>query len=42
VRNSLLELGSVMPAATERSPQALAALVKSEIARWTPVLKPAP
>jgi len=41
VRRSLLELGSVMPVAAERSPEALAALVKSEIARWTPVLKPA-
>jgi tripartite-type tricarboxylate transporter receptor subunit TctC len=41
VRKSLLELGSVIPPAAERSPEALAALVKDEIARWTPVLKPA-
>jgi len=41
VRKRLLDLGSVIPAATERSPEALAALVKSEIAKWTPVLKPA-
>ena len=41
VRKRLLDLGSVIPAAPERSPAALAALVKSEIAKWTPVLKPA-
>jgi tripartite-type tricarboxylate transporter receptor subunit TctC len=41
VRKRLLELGSVIPGPTERSPAALAALVKSEIAKWTPVLKPA-
>jgi hypothetical protein len=41
VRKSLLELGSVIPPAAERSPEALAALVKNEIIRWTPVLKPA-
>jgi tripartite-type tricarboxylate transporter receptor subunit TctC len=41
VRKRLLELGSVIPAPTERTPEALAALVKSEIAKWTPVLKPA-
>jgi tripartite-type tricarboxylate transporter receptor subunit TctC len=40
VRKRLLDLGSVIPAAAERSPEALAALVKSEIAKWTPVLKP--
>jgi putative tricarboxylic transport membrane protein len=40
-RKRLLDLGSVIPAATERTPEALALLVKSEIARWTPVLKPA-
>ena len=38
VRNSLLELGSVIRPPAERSPEALAALLKSEIARWTPVL----
>jgi len=31
----------VIPAAAERTPEALASLVKSEIAKWTPVLKPA-
>jgi tripartite-type tricarboxylate transporter receptor subunit TctC len=41
VRKRLLDLGSVIPAVPERSPAALAALVKSEIAKWTPVLKPA-
>ena len=41
VRKSLLGLGSVIPPAAERSPEALAALVKSEIVRWTSVLKPA-
>jgi len=39
VRNRLLELGSVIPTPAERSSEALAALVKSEIAKWTPVLK---
>ncbi len=41
VRKRLLELGSVIPAPTDRSPEALATLVKNEIAKWTPVLKPA-
>jgi tripartite-type tricarboxylate transporter receptor subunit TctC len=41
VRKRLLDLGSVIPAPAERTPEALAALVKSEIAKWTPVLKPA-
>jgi tripartite-type tricarboxylate transporter receptor subunit TctC len=41
VRKRLLDLGSVIPKPAERSPEALAALVKSEIAKWTPVLKPA-
>ena len=41
VRKRLLELGSVIPEGKERSPEALAALVKSEIAKWTPVLKAA-
>jgi tripartite-type tricarboxylate transporter receptor subunit TctC len=39
-RKRLLELGSVIPAAADRTPEALASLVKSEIAKWTPVLKP--
>jgi tripartite-type tricarboxylate transporter receptor subunit TctC len=41
VRKRLLDLGSVIPGPADRSPEALAALVKSEIAKWTPVLKPA-
>jgi tripartite-type tricarboxylate transporter receptor subunit TctC len=41
VRKRLLDLGSVIPPPAERSPEALAGLVKSEIAKWTPVLKPA-
>ncbi|TCU72579.1 tripartite-type tricarboxylate transporter receptor subunit TctC [Bradyrhizobium sp. R2.2-H] len=41
VRKRLLELGSVIPSAAERTPESLAALVKGEIAKWTPVLKPA-
>jgi len=40
-RNRLLELGSVIPDKAGRSPQALAELVKSEVARWTPILKAA-
>jgi tripartite-type tricarboxylate transporter receptor subunit TctC len=39
VRNRLLERGSVLPTPAERTPDALAALVKREIAKWTPVLK---
>lgn len=41
VRKRLLDLGSVIPAPADRTPEALAALVKNEIAKWTPVLKPA-
>ena len=41
VRKRLLDLGSVVPATAERTPASLAALVKSEIAKWTPVVKPA-
>jgi tripartite-type tricarboxylate transporter receptor subunit TctC len=40
VRKRLLDLGSVIPPAAQRTPESLAALVKSEIAKWTPVLKP--
>jgi tripartite-type tricarboxylate transporter receptor subunit TctC len=40
VRKRLLDLGSVIPKPAERTPEALGALVKSEIAKWTPVLKP--
>jgi tripartite-type tricarboxylate transporter receptor subunit TctC len=41
VNKRLLELGSVIPAPKDRTPEALATLVKNEIAKWTPVLKPA-
>src|SRR3954453_2244346 len=40
-RKRLLELGSVLPDKSGRGQQALAALVKSEIERWTPVIKAA-
>jgi tripartite-type tricarboxylate transporter receptor subunit TctC len=40
-RKRLLELGSVLPAKSERGQQALAALVKREIERWTPIIKAA-
>jgi tripartite-type tricarboxylate transporter receptor subunit TctC len=39
VRKRLLELGSDIPGSDRRGPQALAALVKSEIEKWTPILK---
>jgi hypothetical protein len=38
-RKRLLELGSVIPDKAGRSPEALANLVRSEVARWTPILK---
>jgi tripartite-type tricarboxylate transporter receptor subunit TctC len=41
VRKRLFELGCDIPDKTQRGPQALAALVKSEIARWTPIIKAA-
>jgi tripartite-type tricarboxylate transporter receptor subunit TctC len=40
-RKRLLDLGSVLPTGKGRSPEALADLVKSEVARWTPILKAA-
>jgi tripartite-type tricarboxylate transporter receptor subunit TctC len=40
-RRRLLELGSDIPDGPRRGQTALAALVKSEIARWTPVIKAA-
>jgi tripartite-type tricarboxylate transporter receptor subunit TctC len=40
-RKRLLELGSIIPDQAGRSPEALANLVKSEVARWTPILKAA-
>ncbi|MBR0819737.1 tripartite tricarboxylate transporter substrate binding protein BugD [Bradyrhizobium liaoningense] len=41
VKKRLLELGSVIPGPKDRTPEALATLVKNEIAKWSPVLKPA-
>ena len=40
-RKRLLELGSDIPGGNRRGPAALQALVKSEIAKWTPVIKAA-
>jgi tripartite-type tricarboxylate transporter receptor subunit TctC len=40
-RKRLLELGSVLPEGKGRTPEALSDLVKSEVARWTPILKAA-
>jgi tripartite-type tricarboxylate transporter receptor subunit TctC len=40
-RKRLDELGAVVPEGAERGPAALQALVESEVARWTPVLKEA-
>jgi tripartite-type tricarboxylate transporter receptor subunit TctC len=40
-RKRLLDLGSDIPEAPGRSPDALADLVRSEVARWTPILKAA-
>ncbi len=40
-RKRLMELGSEIPAGQARSQQALAALVKSEIAKWTPIIQAA-
>jgi tripartite-type tricarboxylate transporter receptor subunit TctC len=40
-RKRMLELGSVLPDKAGRTPAALQALVESEVARWTPVLKAA-
>jgi tripartite-type tricarboxylate transporter receptor subunit TctC len=39
VRERLRELGGDIPSREERTPDALAALVKREIAKWTPILK---
>jgi tripartite-type tricarboxylate transporter receptor subunit TctC len=38
-RKRLLDLGSVIPDKAGRTPDALANLVKSEVARWAPILK---
>jgi tripartite-type tricarboxylate transporter receptor subunit TctC len=40
-RKRLLELGSDLPNQDGRGPQALANLVKTEIAKWTPIIKSA-
>lgn len=40
-RKRLLDLGSILPDRAGRSPQALGDLVKSEVARWTPILRAA-
>jgi tripartite-type tricarboxylate transporter receptor subunit TctC len=40
VRKRLLDLGSDIPRADGRSPEALAMLVKSEVQKWSAVLKP--
>jgi tripartite-type tricarboxylate transporter receptor subunit TctC len=40
-RKRLLELGTDIPDKTRRGQQQLAALVKSEIAKWTPIIKAA-
>jgi tripartite-type tricarboxylate transporter receptor subunit TctC len=39
VRKRLLDLGSVIPVAADRPPEALGKLVADEIAKWTPVLQ---
>jgi len=41
VRKRLLDLGCDIPAKPKRGQQQLAALVRSEIARWTPIIKAA-
>ena len=38
-RKRLLELGSDIPGKDRRGPQALSTLVKSEIEKWSPILK---
>jgi tripartite-type tricarboxylate transporter receptor subunit TctC len=40
-RKQLLELGGDIPNREQRTPRALAELVKSEIAKWTPIIKAA-
>jgi tripartite-type tricarboxylate transporter receptor subunit TctC len=41
VRKRLLDLGSVLADKAGQTPEALAELVKSEVARWKPILKEA-
>jgi tripartite-type tricarboxylate transporter receptor subunit TctC len=38
-KKRLLDLGGILPEPSERSPEALAQLVKREVERWTPILK---
>jgi tripartite-type tricarboxylate transporter receptor subunit TctC len=40
-RKRLLDLGFELPDKADRGPRPLAALVKSEIARWTPIIRAA-
>ena len=40
-RKRLLELGADIPDKTKRGQRALATLVKSDIARWAPIIKAA-
>jgi tripartite-type tricarboxylate transporter receptor subunit TctC len=40
-RKRLIEIGGDIPDTTKRGPQALAMLVKSDIARWTPIIRAA-
>jgi hypothetical protein len=35
----LVDIGGDIPGKAKRGQQALAALVKSEVARWTPIIK---
>ena len=41
-RKRLGDIGGELPGEADRTPQALQALVESEVARWSSVLKPAP
>jgi tripartite-type tricarboxylate transporter receptor subunit TctC len=41
VRKRLITLGCDIPAKPRRGPAALLALVKAEIARWSPIIKAA-
>ena len=41
VRGRLLELGADIPQGDQRTPQALADLVRNEVDRWTPIVKAA-
>jgi tripartite-type tricarboxylate transporter receptor subunit TctC len=41
VRKRLIDLGADIPSKDKRGQAALASLVKSEIARWSPIIKAA-